>query len=75
MGAYYNEIRGGIGALLINSGREAGPIAIHYSQASFRTDWMLRNQPKGDDWVRRTPSSERSDNDFLRPGESFCRLV
>jgi len=74
-GAYYNEIRGGLGALLINSRREAEPIAIHYSQASFRTDWMLRSQPKGDAWASRTPSSERSDNDFLRLRESYCRLV
>lgn len=74
-GPYYNEIRSGLGALLMNSRREAEPIAIHYSQASFRTDWMLRSQPKGDAWASRTPSSERSDNDFLRLRESYCRLV
>lgn len=74
-GPYYNEIRRGIGALLINSRREAGPIAIHYSQASFRTDWMLRNQPKGDAWAGRTASTERMDSDFLRLRESYCRLV
>ena len=73
--AYYNEIRAGIGALLMNSRREADPIAIHYSQASFRTDWMLRSQPKGDAWASRSASSERSDNDFLRLRESYCRLV
>jgi len=38
---YYNEIRNGLGALLINSVRQADPIAIHYSQASMRTEWML----------------------------------
>ena len=74
-GPYYNEIRGGIGALLINSRRAADPIAIHYSQASFRTDWMLRNRPKGDAWASRTSSSERMDSDFLRLRESYCRLV
>ncbi|HLK19055.1 MAG TPA: hypothetical protein VKT81_08865, partial [Bryobacteraceae bacterium] len=72
---YYNEIRNGLGALLINSQREAEPIAIHYSQASFRTDWMLRRQPNGDAWVSRSPSQERSDNDFLRLRESYCRLL
>jgi hypothetical protein len=74
-GAYYNEIRNGIGALLINSRRTADSVAIHYSQASFRTDWMLRNQPKGDAWAGRTSSSERLDSDFLRLRESYCRLV
>ena len=53
----------------------ADPIAIHYSQASFRTDWMLRNQPRGSAWIDRTSSSERLDNDFLRLRESYCRLI
>ena len=74
-GAYYNEIRGGVGALLMNSMREAEPIAIHYSQASFRTDWMLSRQPNGDAWASRSPKEERSDNDFLRLRESYCRLL
>jgi hypothetical protein len=73
--AYYNEIRAGIGSLLINSRRDADPIAIHYSQASLRTDWMLRNRPKGDAWASRTSSSERLDSDFLRLRESYCRLI
>ncbi len=72
---YYNEIRAGLGALLMNSQRETGPIAIHYSQASFRTDWMLQSQPQGDAWASRSASSERSDNDFLRLRESYCRLL
>lgn len=72
---YYNEIRGGLGALLMNSRRESDPVAIHYSQASFRTAWMLRNQPKGDAWVIRSASAERTDNDFLRLRESYCRLI
>ncbi|MFN7995031.1 MAG: alpha-amylase family protein [Bryobacteraceae bacterium] len=72
---YYTEIRGGLGALLINSRRLADPIAIHYSQASFRTNWMLRNRPKGDAWVDRTSSTERLDSDFLRLRESYCYLV
>src|SRR5580704_13900517 len=72
---YYNEIRAGLGALLINSQREAEPIAIHYSQASFRTEWMLRSQPNGDAWFRRSASTERTDNDFLRLRESYSRLL
>ena len=68
-------VPGGLGALLINSRRLADPIAIHYSQASFRTNWMLRNRPKGDTWVDRTSSTERLDSDFLRLRESYCYLV
>jgi glycosyl hydrolase family 42 (putative beta-galactosidase) len=72
---YFNEIAKGIGALLINSTRLSDPIAIHYSQASFRTDWMLRHQPRGSAWVDRTSSSERLDSEFLRLRESYCRLI
>lgn len=72
---YYNEIRGGLGALLINSVRQADPIAIHYSQASMRTEWMLAAKPKGDAWRNRNASTERTDNEFLRLRESYCRLV
>lgn len=72
---YYNEIQNGLGALLMNSRRESEPIAIQYSQASFRTDWMLSRQPNGNAWASRSPSQERSDNDFLRLRESYCRLL
>jgi len=72
---YYNEIRNGIGALLINSQRLADPIAIHYSQPSMRTEWMLAQKPKGEAWVQRTSSSEYKDSNFLRLRESWCRLI
>lgn len=73
---YYNEIANGLGALLINSTRLADPIAIHYSQASMRTEWMLAQKLKGDAWaLRRSASDERIDNQFLRLRESWCRLI
>src|SRR5438105_11071584 len=73
---YYNEIRNGTGALLINSTRVADPIAIHYSQASMRTAWMLAQKPKGDVWaLRRSSSDERLDNEFLGVRESWCRAI
>lgn len=72
---YYNELRNGVGALLTNSVRQSDPIAIHYSQASMRTEWMLAQQPKGAAWVDRSSARERMDSDFLRMRESYCRLV
>lgn len=72
---YYSELRGGIGALLINSRRETDPIAIHFSQASFRTTWMLQNQPEGNAWALRGARHERTESDFLRLRESYCKLV
>jgi Beta-galactosidase len=72
---YWNELKDGIGALLINSVRQSGPVAIHYSQASMRTEWMLAQRPKGDAWVDRMSWTERKDSDFLRLRDSYCRLI
>jgi len=72
---YYNEIRSGIGALIINSTRVTDPIAIHYSQASMRTEWMLSRRSEGDAWTKRLAKIERTDNDFMRLRESWCRLI
>lgn len=73
--AYYNEIRGGLGAQLIASRRLSGPIAIHYSQPSLRAEWLRAHRAQGDDWVDRTSATERLDSDFLRLRESYCRLI
>jgi Beta-galactosidase len=73
--SYYQEIRDGLGALLISSRRQADPIAIHYSQPSMRTEWMLEQRSKGGAWVKRSSASEYQDSSFLRLRESYCRLI
>lgn len=72
---YYIEIRNGIGALIINSQPLNDPIAIHYSQASMRTEWMLARRPEGDKWIDRGAKTERTDDEFLRLRESWCQLI
>ena len=72
---YYNEIRDGLGALIINSRPLTDPIAIHYSQASMRTEWMLARRPGGDAWTNRQAKIERTDDEFLRLRESWCELI
>ena len=72
---YYREIRNGLGALLINSRRQADPIAIHYSQPSMRVEWMLESRPRGAAWAMRGAKSERTDNNFMRLRESWCRAI
>ena len=73
--SYYNELRNGIGALLINSKRQSDRIAIHHSQASLRVEWMLQQKPKGDAWVTRNASSDENDSIFRWRRESYCRLI
>ena len=71
----YRELRSGLGAQLINSRRQADPIAIHYSQPSFRTAWMLDQRPKGGAWVDRTNSTEYRDSKFTLLRLAYCRLL
>jgi Beta-galactosidase len=72
--SYFKELRRGIGAVLINSQRQPEPIAIHYSQPSMRTEWMLEQKQKGEAWTGRSASSEEDSSvRWLR--ESYCRLI
>ena len=71
---YFKEIRGGIGALLINSDRQSEPIAIHYSPPSLRVEWMLEQKPNGEAWVKRSASSDE-DGPMRWLRESYCRLL
>jgi hypothetical protein len=59
---YFGEIRSGLGALLINSRSPAAEIAVLYSPASMRTQWMLDWQVKGDSWARNGTKSAGNDN-------------
>ena len=59
---YFDELRSGLGALIIGSSVAPGPVAILYSPASMHTQWILDWQPKGDAWSRNGTSSAYSDN-------------
>lgn len=48
----FREVRGPVGTLLLNLQTETDPVAILYSPASMRTEWMINWQPKGEAWSR-----------------------
>ena len=58
----FAEIRGGIAALLLASEPHLDPVAIFYSPASFRVQWMLEQRPKGDAWMNRDSETELHSN-------------
>jgi hypothetical protein len=60
------EIKSGLGALLIQSERQVAPVAILYSPASMRTQWMLDWQPRGTAWSDRDPSEVYEDENAVR---------
>jgi hypothetical protein len=71
----FAELRGGIGALLINSQRHIDPIAVLYSPASMRVQWLLDRKTTGEDWSQRDASAEYKDNAIRTATRDFARLV
>jgi hypothetical protein len=61
-GPLFAELRGPLGSLLVNSAPRTDPVAILYSPTSFRTQWMLDQQPKGDAWMLRGSETELDSN-------------
>jgi hypothetical protein len=61
----FASLRGGLGALLINSRRHTDPIGVLYSPASRRVQWLLDRRATGEDWSERDASAEYQ-NDAIR---------
>jgi hypothetical protein len=76
LAATLHEIESGIGALLGRSERQMAPVALLYSPASMRTQWMLDWQPKGDAWSARDAQSDYEDESAVRSSmERFLSLL
>ena len=71
----FRELRSGLGALVINSSRHVDPIALLYSPASFRTRWLIDNQPLGDAWSRREIGAETGSNLLRASIDRFARSI
>lgn len=61
-----SEIRNGLGALLSHSTRQKSPVAVFYSPASMRTQWMLDWREKGDAWSKRDANAVYEDESAVR---------
>jgi len=62
----FRDIRRGVGALLINSKRYFDPIAILYSPASIRMQWLLDWRAQGDTWSTREIAQSYEDPSIVR---------
>jgi hypothetical protein len=60
------EIKAGIAARLIRARRQTAPVAVLYSPASLRAQWMLDWQPKGTAWSDRRPNEVYEDASAVR---------
>jgi hypothetical protein len=72
---YFTELRGGLAALLINSRSHIDPIAVLYSPASMRVQWLLDRRATGEDWITRDASIENQDDTIRITTRNFIRLI
>lgn len=63
---HLREIKSGLAALLIQSQRRFGPVAVLYSPASMRTQWMLDWLPRGNAWSERGLESVYEEENAVR---------
>ena len=63
---HLREIKSGIAARLIRARRETAPVAVLYSPASFRVQWMLDWRPRGTAWSDRRPNEVFEDASAVR---------
>lgn len=59
-------LRGGLPAQLIAMAPQRDPVAILYSQASFRLTWLLARRGEHSDWARRRAETEDGDENPWR---------
>jgi hypothetical protein len=73
--SYFDDIRGGLGAVFINSRRHMDPIGILYSPASMRVQWLLDRRATGEEWSRRSASSEYQDDAIRASTRNFAHAL
>jgi len=73
--SYFAELRGGLGALLINSRRHTDPVGVLYSPASMRVQWLLDRRASRAEWSRRDASTENQDDAIRAATRNFTRLI
>lgn len=66
LGALATEFRSGLAAQLIASTPEIDPVAVLYSPASQRTQWLLDRKSDGKPWVERGSETEYLDANAVR---------
>ena len=71
----FASLRGGLGALLINSGRHIDPIGVLYSPASRRVQWLLDRRAAGEDWSDRDASAEYQDDAIRAATHNVANII
>ena len=72
---YLQEIRNGLGALLIASQRQYDPVVILYSPASQRVQWLLDRREEGKGWSARDVDSENGEDAWRAAMAGFAGIA
>lgn len=75
LGPTFSALRGGLAALLMNSARVVDPIAVLYSPASLKAQWMLDHRMEGDAWIERSAEDEYAQNPARAAVAGFWRTI
>ncbi|MHB8522570.1 MAG: beta-galactosidase [Limisphaerales bacterium] len=68
------ELTGPLARLFLHAIREFDPVAIHYSQPSIQTDWLLESTVDGSTWLRRFSGFEGDHNRMVKVRDSWLKL-
>jgi Beta-galactosidase len=72
--AFFQELRRGVGGLVINSDEVRDDVAILYSPESLRVQWLLDWKDKGEAWPGRGAEAEdRDDNTVRNASDAYAR--
>jgi hypothetical protein len=75
LASMWREQTGALGAQLLDAQPAPGQVAILYSQASFRMNWLLDRRPGGDSWVERDAEAEAAENSWRAATRRAARLL
>lgn len=75
MAPYLHTLRDGVGALIINSTKVPGKVAILYSPESLRVQWLLDWRGKGDAWLSRGADAEDHDNNVRNEIDAYAESL
>ena len=70
----FRELRE-LAPLFIAGERRIDPVAVLYSPASFRVDWLLERRREGTDWSKRKAETEYGANAYRSAMESYTRVL
>jgi hypothetical protein len=73
--SYFRELRAGIAAQIFSSDPMRDPVAILYSPASMRIQWMLDWKDQGDAWSRRNSELEGQPNTYRSAFTGYLRAL